>query len=189
MEFIKKIENKLVGINATLPVLPKEAKEWLAKVWPWFALIGGAVQVVAAWFLWDVVRVANNRLDDVNNVYKDLTGHSLHYGYSATDKTIIYGGIIMLLISGVIALMAWPKLKARDSKGWDLLFLALLIEIVYTVYSLIVPERGFGGFISSLIGVAISAYLLFQMRDVYKHNKAVGVKPSESKTEKKSADN
>jgi hypothetical protein len=63
--------------------------------------------------------------------------------------------------------MAFPATKARTKRGWDLMFYALLVNIVYGVIILFSNYGGVGNFIFSLIGSAIGLWLLFQIRGKY----------------------
>ena len=181
MDFINKIENKLVEVNKSLPSLPKEAKDWLAKYWPFFALVGGALEVIAAIFLYRVLNVVHS---DFYNLVRDTAkAYGTDVGYSSFDKFMVYFGVTFLLVNGVLLVLAYTKLAKKQAQGWNLMFLASLVSIVYSVLNLGIPERGFGGFIGSLVGTAIGIYLLFQMRDVYKTDKKVAHEPKKETKE------
>ena len=162
MDAIKKIEGKIGLLFKDLPALPDSSREALVGVWPWIALVFGVLQLLAAWALWNLVRVADN----VGVLYS-----SFYVKYPAAisgmDRTIIYLGIIVLIVDAVILLMAYPELKKRSRRGWDLLFLGALLNVAYSVVSLFIDSRGFGSFIFSLIGSAVGFYLLFQVRGKY----------------------
>ena len=173
MEMLKKVEVKLEEAFKDLPALPDSSKEALAKFWPWLALIMGIVQLMAAWALWRLTRVVDV-LNEVANYYTAYTGK--HLGLSATDKMVIYLGIIVLAADAVILLMAYAPLKERSKKGWDLLFLGAMLNVVYSVISIFVNGRGLMSFLSSLLGTAIGLYLLFQVKGKFN-----GKKPAASK--------
>lgn len=175
MAVLKSAEDSLSKVFKGLPPLPAEAKESLAKAWPVIALVFGVLQLFIAWGLWDVIR----RFERVSDAFSSL---SLYYtgtkiGLSASDKTLIYIGILMIVVDAVILLMAYPALKARSKKGWDLLFLATLINVAYAVFSLFIRDRGVGSLISSLLGSAVSFYLLFQVREKF-GGKSASSKPT-----------
>jgi predicted neutral ceramidase superfamily lipid hydrolase len=175
MELVKKIETKLEEAFKGLPEFPKSSKETLAQIWPWMALIAGILQIAAAWALWRLTRV----VDAINQI---ATYYSQYYstqnvGLSTYDKTVIYLGIIMLIVDAVILLMAFSPLRERSRKGWDLLFLGALINVAYSVVSIFINGRGVSSFIMSLIGSAIGFYLLFQVKEKFNGKKPVA-KPS-----------
>lgn len=165
MNSIKQIENSLSDIFKGLPPLPSSTKETLAKIWPWLALIGGIIQLLAAWGLYQLTNYVNRINDLANSLSAYYTGQAA--GLSSTDKMVIYLSIAVLVVDAVLLLMAYPHLKTRSRRGWDLLFLASLINLVYAVLQIFTYNRGFGSFIGSLIGSAIGFYLLFQVREKY----------------------
>lgn len=165
MSAIRKAENTIGGLFKGVPNLPDSSKESLAKAWPWIALVFGILQVLAAWGLWGVVRLVDRTADIVNTYSIYYTGNSV--ALSGMDKTLIYLGVLVLLVDGVLLLLAFPKLKNRSRSGWDLLFLGALLNLGYAVLSLFIRDRGIGTFIMNLIGSGIGFYLLFQVREKF----------------------
>ncbi len=170
MGVTKQLEDSLAKIFKDLPALPDSSKEGLAKVWPWLALVGGVVQLLAALALWHLANWASRVTDLANSLSVYYAGYKA--GPSSFDKTIIYLGILMLVVDAVILLMAFPKLQKRERGGWDLLFLGALINLAYGVVQIFTYQRGIGSFIGSLVGSAIGFYLLFQVREKFSGKKA-----------------
>lgn len=167
MESLKGIEDKLADLFKGFPQLPKNAKEGLVNAFPWIALIFGVLQLFVAWGLWGLIRLANQWLNVTNNYYRAVTGENIGVGMNSTDKMVIYLAIAVLLVDAVILLMAYPHLKTKARRGWELLFLGGLINVVYSVFNLFIDNRGASGFLFSLIGSAVGFYLLFQVREYY----------------------
>ncbi len=160
MEAVKNIEKSIEKAFKDLPHLPESSREGLAKVWPWLALIGGIVQLLAAWSLY--------RLADWADATVSLAAYyRVDVGPSSFDKTVIYLGVAVLAVEAVILLMAYPKLKNRQRAGWDLLFLAALVNVAYSVVQIFTYDRGFGSFLFGLIGSAIGFYLLFEIKSKF----------------------
>jgi hypothetical protein len=170
MAILKTAEDKLGDMYKGVPPLSASAKESLAKAWPWLALIFGILQLAAAYWLWQLTRVVNTLNDFVNSVSVYYTGKSA--GLSAMDKTVIYLGVVLLVVDAAILLMAYPELVKRTKRGWDLIFLGSLLNLAYAVVTIFINGRGVGSFLSSLIGSAIAFYLLFQVREKYTGNSA-----------------
>lgn len=170
MSTLKTIEKQLGDLFKDLPELPKGGKDFLVQFWPYIALIFGVLQLLAALSLWNLMRVASPLIDYANELNRYTNGN--YIGYSSTDKIVIYGGIALLLVNAVIFLMAYAPLKARAQKGWDLIFLASLINVLYAVVQIFISTRGIGSFIMSLVGSAVGFYLLFQIKERY------GTKPA-----------
>lgn len=175
MENVHKIEKQLEGTFKDLPQLSDSTRETLANIWPWLALIGGIVQLWAAWILYALTSVASSYLDAINSLSLATTGQNI--GPTGLDKTIIYLGIILLIVDAVILLMAFPLLQKRSRRGWDLLFLAALINLAYGVLQIFTYQRGFMTFVGSLIGSFIAFYLLFQIRGKFGGSKKASGSP------------
>lgn len=165
MNSLKGVEDKFSNVFKDVPQLSDGTKETLVKIWPWLALIGGVVQLWAAWALYELTKVADRLGDVARSLSIYYSGYNV--GPSSMDKTIIYGGIVLVLINAVILLMAFPKLQARAKSGWDLVFLGSLINVAYSVLQIFTYSRGIGNFIASLIGSALGFYLLFQVRSKF----------------------
>lgn len=165
MSVIKQAEDGLASLFKDLPHLPESSRESLANFWPWLALIGGIVQLWAAWILYRLADWAGAVSDYVNELSRIYGGREV--GPTGMDKTVIYLGVALLVVDAVILLMAWPKLKARLRAGWDLLFLGSLLNLAYGVVQIFTFNRGFGSFIGSLVGSAIGFYLLFEVREKF----------------------
>jgi len=162
MKVLAKAESELADLFKAAPPLSSKAKDALAKVWPWLALVGGILQVLAAWGLWQLI----DNTEEVVSYINQALGTDV--GYSSSDKLFIYLSVVTLLVSGILMLMAFPKLKKGEKKGWDLIFLGALLNAVYSVFNLFIDGRGFSSFLFALIGTAIAFYLLFQVREKFK---------------------
>lgn len=164
MEMVKKLDAKLAELFKDLPPLPKSSKEVLAQIWPWLALIGGILQALAALAVWRLL-TWTNKWEGVSEYYTRATG--VDVGLSALDKTAIYIGVVVLVVDAIILLMAYSPLRNRLRRGWDLLFIAALLNVVYSVISIFISGRGFSSFIFSLLGSAVGFYLLYQVKELY----------------------
>jgi hypothetical protein len=162
MDAIKKLEDKLNVFFKDLPALPDSSREALVGVWPWIALLFGVAQILAAWALWNMIRAAETLVGRYGSFYVKYPA-----ALSSADRLVIYLGVAVLLADAVILLMAYPELKKRSRRGWDLLFLGALLNVAYSVVSLFINGRGVSSFIFSLIGSAVGFYLLFQVRGKY----------------------
>ena len=130
-----------------LPHLPDSVIEFVAKIAPVLAIIGG--------FLWIVVV-------GLQTLVASLSLLSLN---PAGSMFMIVSAVISLLM-GALFLMAYKPLQARKMEGWVYLFWT---EVLYTVTVLLdlVEGRVFS-FVPSLIGVLIGFYFVFEIRKQYK---------------------
>lgn len=167
------VQRKLSGLEGWLdgifgdkfPVqLPKAAKEWIVKVSPWLALVGGVLSLWAAWAFWQAGHSINAVVDWVNT-------WSAAYGGTATASRLgfaWYLSLVVLVVQAALMLLAFPGLRDRKKNGWNLVFYSTLVALVVGVVNIFVTGYGFGSFIGSLIGAAISFFILFQIRGHYK---------------------
>ena len=161
--FVKPIEKALLPIFKSLPDLPEEFRRTLVKLWPILALIFGVLQMIAAVGLWQI----GSQLSG----YANELSMSTRYGIVTGQLGVFYYvGLGVLVLDAIILLMAYPALNARKKKGWDLLFLAALLNVAYSVAMLFGAH--FSGSINSLFGAffgsAVGLYFLFQVREFYK---------------------
>ena len=170
MAVLQNTEQKLGDLFKGLPPLSKSAKESLANAWPWIALVFGVLQLLAAYWLWKLARLTTVLNDFANSLSVAYGGESV--GLSSMDKTIIYLGVAILVVDAVILLMAFPHLQKRSRRGWDLLFLGSVLNVVYSVVTLFISGRGVGSFLMGLLGSAVGFYLLFQVRELYKGSRS-----------------
>lgn len=167
MGALQKLEDQLAQLFKDLPAIPKSAKDWLVQYWPYIALVIGILQLVSAAILWTAITAATPYLDQANRFSQQLYGVGYAPVYSATDKMFFYIAIGLLVVNAVIFLLAYKPLTKKLKKGWDLLFLAALLEIVYGVAQIFMPGYGPGSFLMTAIATVLGLYLLFQIRDRY----------------------
>lgn len=165
MTALKQLESKIGGLFKSAPPLPESAKKTLVEAWPWIALIFGLLQLLVAWGLWGATRYVERISNLSNSISMYYTNASV--GFSSFDRSVIYLALLILVIDGVILLMAFPHLKKRTNRGWDLLFLGSLINLMYAVVSVFINDKGISTFVLSLVGSAVGFYLLFQVKDKY----------------------
>jgi hypothetical protein len=127
-----------------LPAFPDEIKEVIVKIAPWLVLIGiifGGLGVLAAVGLGTFVSVAS--------IGAAAYGSLWQYWIS-----IIGLGIVVVLY-----LMAFGPLRNRQRRGWNLLYYALLVNLVVWLVTFSI--------VSLLIGGFLGFWILFQVREKY----------------------
>jgi hypothetical protein len=106
-------------------------------------------------------------------------------------SAVAWVGLALLVVQAVLFLVAFPSLRAFKKGGWNILFWAALVNVVYdVVYNLFgYGYMNFGQLLFSLIGAAVGLYLLFQIRPVYtgamSHSTAAKPAASSSSTSEK----
>lgn len=176
MELVHKAEKALEGPIGSLPPLPKDARKGLAGLFPWLALIGGVLQLLAAWGLYTWASRADDPVDLVNSWAAAAGVQGVNRGLTVW----VWIGALVLLADAVILLMAFPKLQKKQKAGWDLLLLGSLLNVVYGIVSLFIDGRGgAGSLIWTLLWSVVGFYFLFQVREHF-GGKALKSNSSES---------
>lgn len=144
----KQLTKMLDENYAKLPVLPKNVDDFIVSVAPWLALIFGVLSVLAGISAFGFLAVLSP--------FATVAGAGQ---YAVTGLL----AAVVLLVQGVIMLLAFPALRKKEVKGWNLLFWSLVLSVVSSVLTL----RVFG-VVESLVGALISYYFLYQVKSYYK---------------------
>lgn len=140
-DIVASLENVFKGA----PHLPENIRLVLVKIAPWIALIFGILGIIAG--------LEALRLSPI----AFFGGLGLGLGVYG-----IIAGLIMI-VSSIILLLAYPKLVKRASGGWMFLFYAEMLNFISSLLTL-----SLGSIVGSLIGVIIGLYLLFEIKGYYK---------------------
>lgn len=121
--------------------IPDNAKEWIVKYGPWITVVLLVLMLPAMLFVLGV-----------GSALMPFGGYAYATGFGLAA--------IFLVINVGLMVAALPGLFARKMSGWNLMFYARLIGIVYSFLSY--------AFIGGIIGGIIGLYILFQIRPLYK---------------------
>jgi hypothetical protein len=184
MGAMEQLEEKLneVFVRKAPYQLPEKAKHVIVNILPWINLIFGVLTLLTAYSLYQAATVVDKWVDWSNQLSKT-------YGGTATVVTnhltlMVWLGIIVLAVEGILWIAAFPGVKDRKKTGWNLLFIALLVNIVYGFMSLFISvgtSSGITGFLGYAIGTAIGLYFLFQIRSQFLDKTAVTHKAAKPK--------
>lgn len=160
MEYVKKIEKLVEGWLKPLPRLPINAQKWIAiNIW-WLELVG-------------VIILTFSGIGILGSFGLSLGMTTAILGVPSFSGLLAVPAVISLVSMGasvVVMAMAVKPLKDLKRKGWELLFIAILINCFSVVLSAVL-RIGFFEFISSIfsgaVGILISAYILFEIRTFF----------------------
>ena len=165
MSALQPLESSLNDIFVKkAPPLPAGGKKFLVQYLPWINLFLGLVTLYTVYVLWHWAHLANSLINYANSL------SALYGGQQVAASRLgvgIWIGLVVLAIEALVYIAAFPATRARKKSGWDLMFFALLINVVYGVVILFTSYGGIGNLIGSVIGSAIGLYLLFQIRSSY----------------------
>lgn len=163
----KKIDNALMSKEAMnligsveqpfkgLPHLPKGLMEFLVGIAPWVAGIVGVMNLLGAY--------QSARLAMDPNPYGEFFGE--FFSYDPTYYWIMTAGAVLM---GLLLIMAFKPLKARQLRGWVYLFWVNILSIVQSLAGIALIKSNL---IMSLIWIAIGLYFLFEFKPYYKSSK------------------
>lgn len=162
MTALTKLESTLEKWHAKMGFnLPVKVRQWIAcNVW-WIVIIGIAAAAATALTLINAMFWGKVGWIVVDRGYFSA---GINLGHNISNWILVAA----LFAALIIQIRAVPLLKEQQKTGWDLLFLALVVEIAGSALSVLL--RGYG-IISSLISLLVSAviawFLLFEIRKFF----------------------
>lgn len=175
MEKLATVEQSLVKAFKDLPHFPKSLRDWVGENAWWIVIIGvvlGGISILSSLF-------AATLFGPFLVMYAGGVGG----GYAATLVGI--SGLIslaVLIVTVVVEAMAISPLKAKQKRGWNLIFLSWLIGVAGSLVGIVMNVlaggnifAAVGGLVWTALFAAIGAYVLFEFRSYY-----VTVKPVDS---------
>jgi hypothetical protein len=164
IEILKPLEKQLEKIFVdSAPPLPKNARKNIAEYLPWINLILGLITLSSLYYLWHWAHIANNVINYANQLSASVGGpiitNRLGFG--------VWLGMAVLLVEALLYIAAFPALQNKRKSGWDLLFYAALVNVIYGIVMAFTSYGGIGSLIGAIIGSAIILYVLFQIRENY----------------------
>jgi len=165
MELVTKLEKQISKWLKNVPHLPTNAQKWLAdNIW-WIAVVGAIVAGIAFLFSLGALFSAIALLGAVGNpVYR----YYITQGVTAWSLVTAIVGLVFLAVQALILGLAVNPLKAKQHKGWRILFIAWLVSVVAVVIDAVLtlsPISFIFSLIFGAVGIAIGAYLIFEIRE------------------------
>jgi hypothetical protein len=174
MKAIRSLEKNLSDIFLKQsPPMPSNARRALVYYLPWINLVLGLLALYSAYIIWHWAHHTDNLIDYANSISAAYGGPVI-----ATNKLSfgIWLGLIVLIIEAFLYLAAFSATRNRKKSGWNLMFYALLINVVYGVVILFTAYGSLGTLIWTIIGSGLGLYLLFQIQSSYGRAKRTGKK-------------
>lgn len=173
MENVGKLEATIASWYEKAPHLPKEGSKWIAANAWWLALIGLIVGALGILSVISLTFFAGALLAGVGGVVGAAIGG---FAFLAVFLSLLVGIVILVIMATAI-----QPLKAMSKKGWNLLFIIMLLNVASLALSLLLTFDVFGT-LWSLLWAAVGGYFLFEIRQYY-----TGAKKVEAKHEAKPA--
>lgn len=177
MDSISKLEGTIEGWMKSFPHLPENVRKWIAQ-YAWainlIGLILSAVMLVVAIGGIIFAYIAASTVTSYTALYYGLSGYSQAFMITTIIAILSFAATI------VLTAMAIKPLKSMNKRGWDLLFIVALIEVVFSIISAVADFSVFTiipNLIFTAIGFMIGMYILFEIRSYFaKSSKVVEAK-------------
>jgi hypothetical protein len=173
MESLRNLEVVVASWYKSAPHLPKDGQRWLADNAWWLALLGLILGSLGILSVLLGVLLAGTLLAGVGGPIGAAIGGIAFFA--------VFVSLAFAIADMVITAMAISPLKAKQKRGWSLLFLMALINVLSLAVSFLFQLNLFS-LIWGLLFAAVGGYFLFEVRDYF-----VGSKTARRHTEKKQA--
>jgi hypothetical protein len=79
----------------------------------------------------------------------------------------VWIAVLILSLEVLLYLGAFPYLRLKKKRGWNYLFYAALVNVLYGCTLAFTPLGGPSSIVGSMLSSALSLYLLYQIREYY----------------------
>lgn len=166
MKSIEKLELMVARWLEPLPHLPISARKWIAdNIW-WIVLVGVILSVIGTLGMIGGIFTAIALMGTTFSAY----GYSIAPAYTGWFVMSLVISFAFMVASVILTAMSVSPLKIKQKEGWMLLFYTLVLRAVAVVIGAFFTYSMFGfigAVISGAIGIAISAYLLYEIRSYF----------------------
>ena len=162
MEYVKKLEVTLASWYRQLPFhLPVGGRKWLTEnVW-WLVIIGVVLSILSVLatvrtYLW------------VLELNSGITGNMYYVRPADTTSftTYLWISMIFAIPAIVLEIMAISPLKAQLKRGWNVIFIAMLLGLLGSIVTALITLN-IASLIGAVVGFAIGAFFLFEIHENY----------------------
>lgn len=160
---LEKSLDGVFGKNAPVQI-PAKGREAIVKYSPWIGLVVGVLGLLASLAIWRTAHAVNRLVDFANQLTASYGGHVVEHHLGVA----FWVSFVLLVLTSLAAIVAFPALQARKKTGWNLLFYSSLLNVVYGVAALFYDNGGVSSLLSAVISSVVGFYILFQIRSYYK---------------------
>ena len=169
MSVLSDVELTIHKFLQSVPDLPKDSQKLLAENAWLFTLIGVFLAALSVPFYINLLQLALE-------VSPGFSGYFVSTGYGNPWTFAAVVSVFFTVVASIIAATAISPLKQLERRGWEILFIVLVVNAVEVVFKSFIDFDLFGFFFAilvGLLGLGISAYFLFQIRPYFKSVKIV----------------
>ncbi len=155
MELVHQIEKMTEGWFKQMPHLPKGVRTWLGENAWWLVIIGVVIGAIGIFSGLALIIGASA-----------VVGMMGMYGMGALVGVALTAAWVSLAFSAVtviIEAMAIKPLQNKQKRGWDLVFLSLLLNVAASVISAVMLMNPFG-LVMTALATLVGGYVMFEIR-------------------------
>ncbi len=160
MESLHKLETTVAGWLKAVPHLPVNVQKWIAENMWWITIVGVAFGAFGIITVFGTIAV----LGAFGAAYAGAI-----VGAALTGAILVAAFITMLslIVTVVLEALAIKPLKAFQKRGWDLLFLSVVVTFGFSAVSSLLGGDVFG-LIRSVLIAGVSSYFLTEISSYFK---------------------
>lgn len=176
MKAIGKLENTVASWLKPAPHLSQNSQKWIAQNAWWIALVGVILSMIILIIM--LINLANSL-----SFMGWVTIYGSYYVAPAYTGWWVFSAIVSLLflvVTIALTVAAIAPLQKMQKRGWNLLFLILILNAISSVVSAVIslnPISFIFGILFGAIFVAIGAYFLYEIREYFGVPKKASSKP------------
>lgn len=163
MDSLKNLETMVASWYKSVPHLPKSGQKWLAENAWWLTLVGVIFGAIGVASMLMAVMVAGSLLVGFGGPIGAVAGG---FVFLATLFWMAFA-----VVNIVIAAIAVGPLKTMSKKGWSLLFLVSLLNVLSLLVTFLF-HLNLMSLLWGLLFTAVGAYFLFEIRSYYHTEKS-----------------
>lgn len=173
MESLHKLESTVAGWLKDVPHLPTEVRKWIAENAWWIAIVGVVIGGFGILTLLGALAV-------VGGLAAVSVGVGVGAALAGTFLIASFVSLAALVINVVLEALAIKPLKSLSKRGWDLLFLAAVLNFGFSAVSALL-RYDIIGVVFAALGAAVTSYFLFEVVAYFKPvgKEKVATKPVE----------
>jgi hypothetical protein len=156
MESLRNLETMVASWYKGVPHLPTYGQKWLAENAWWLVLIGVILGSFGILMVLGGMMIAGSLLAGYGGVVGAAVG--------GLAFLIVAVSMAFAVVDMIISAIAISPLKAMQKRGWSLMFLASLINVLSLLVSFLF-QLNLMGLIWGLLFAAVGGYFLFEVRD------------------------
>src|SRR3989338_4899565 len=157
MSAVNSLEKSLGDVFKNAPKLPSGGKKALVQYLPWINLGLGALMLWLAYDLYDKAHAVGKLYDYANSLYKAIGGTEIGKNRLTV---LVWAAVALLAVQGVLYIAAFPGTRDRKKAGWNFMFYASLVNVIYGVVILFSDYGDVGTLLLSLVVSAVGLFLL-----------------------------